>query len=263
MLEETRLFLDEVFRQDRGVLELLDADFTYLNQQLASLYGIDLKAMGVDVPDQGRRRRRTFDDKFYRVELGDNPRGGLLTQASLLTVTSNPTRTSPVKRGRWVLEQLMGTPPPPHPPNVPELKDQAQLMGSLREKMEQHRANPACANCHASMDQIGFALENFDAIGRYREKDGEFEIDPAGELPGGASFSGPAELKEILKGRREQFVRCLTEKLLTYALGRGLEYYDRPAVNRILQTMKDQDDRFSVLCIAIVESEPFRYRRGQ
>jgi hypothetical protein len=185
-----------------------------------------------------------------------------LTQASILTVTSNPTRTSPVKRGKWVLEQLMGTPPPPPPPNVPELKEQEELRGSLREMMEQHRANPACANCHASMDPIGFAFENFDAIGRYRYSDGEFPIDPAGELPGGVEFSGPKDLIQILKARREQFVRCLTEKLLTFSLGRGLEYYDRPAVNRILQTMKEQDDRFSVLVTAIVESEPFRYRRG-
>lgn len=263
MIQETRLFLGDVFRNDRSVLDLLGTDFTYVNQPLAQLYGIDLREHGIQ-PSGGdfRRRRRGFDETFYRIQVGDVPRGGLLTQASILTVTSNPTRTSPVKRGKWVLEQLMGTPPPPPPPNVPELKEQEELRGSLREMMEQHRANPACANCHASMDPIGFAFENFDAIGRYRYSDGEFPIDPAGVLPGGVEFSGPKELIQILKARREQFVRCLTEKLLTFALGRGLEYYDRPAVNRILQTMKEQDDRFSVLVTAIVESEPFRYRRG-
>jgi hypothetical protein len=188
----------------------------------------------------------------------------LLTQASLLTVTSNPTRTSPVKRGRWVLEQLLGTPPPPPPPNVPELETQGEkLTGSLRQRMEQHRANPSCANCHARMDPLGFAFENFDAIGRFREKDGEFPIDPAGELPTGEKFSGPNELKEILKTRQNLFARCITEKLLTYALGRGLEYYDRPVVDRIATTLAQNGYRFSTLVVEIVKSEPFRMRRGR
>lgn len=266
MLEETRLFMQEIFREDHNVMDLIGADFTYVNFGLARHYGIDLRDYGVEF-DPNRRSRgdfRSLGRNFYRIELKDGSRGGLLTQASVLTVTSNPTRTSPVKRGRWILEQLMGTPPPPPPPNVPELEAQKdKLTGSLREQMEQHRENPSCANCHAKMDPIGFAFENFDAIGRYRDKDGEFEIDASGELPGGRKFSGPKELTEILKGNRQQFVRCLSEKLLTYALGRGLEYYDRPAVNRILRSMEEGGDRFSTLVVAITQSEPFLYRRGQ
>src|SRR5262249_32871379 len=152
-----------------------------------------------------------FGREFQRVSLQPGERGGLLTQASVLTVTSNPTRTSPVKRGRWVLEQILGTPPPPPPPNVPELADtpQAVLPGSLRQRMEQHRANPSCAACHARMDALGFALENFNAIGAFRTKDGDFPIDPSGTLPDGQSFQGPAELKAVLRGKKELFVRCL------------------------------------------------------
>ena len=263
MLEETRLFFTAVMREDRSVLDLLNADFTYLNQDLAKHYNIgDTNGnplYGKPTRDKGEPIKSR---EFVRVSLGDSVRGGLLTQASILAVTSNPTRTSPVKRGKWVLEQLLGTPPPPPPPNVPELDDDGQeLTGSLRQRMEQHRENPACAACHTSMDSMGFALENFDPLGRWRDKDGEFPIDPAGALPGGETFAGPAELKTVLLTKRELFARCLTEKMLTYALGRGLEYYDRPAVNRIVDSLVKQEFRFSALVEGIVTSEPFTKRR--
>jgi hypothetical protein len=185
--------------------------------------------------------------------------------ASVLTVTSNPTRTSPVKRGRWVLEQVLGTPPPPPPPDVPELaeNDKAVLTGSLRRRMELHRKNPACAGCHARMDPLGFAFENYSAIGAYRSHDGKFLIDPSGTLPGGVSFKGPEGLKVILKKKKDQVARALTEKLLTYALGRGLEHYDTPAVDRIVAELARKDYKFSVLVSAIAKSVPFRMRRGK
>lgn len=263
MLQETRLFLEAVMKEDRSVLDLLQADFTFLNETLARHYGIadtnGNPAGQKPVREKGESIPRR---DFVRINLtGD--RGGLLTMASILTVTSNPTRTSPVKRGRWVLEQMLGAPPPPPPPNVPELEAQKdKLTGSLRQRMEQHRKNPACAMCHTKMDALGFAFENFNAIGQFRSKDGEYDIDPAGTLPGNISFSGPAQLKQILKDRREPFVRCLTEKMLIYALGRGLENYDRPVVIRITQEMAKNNDRFSTLVTEIVRSEPFRLRRG-
>jgi hypothetical protein len=249
MLRETELFFGAVLREDRSILDLLDADFTFVNERLARHYGI----------------RGVSGDEFQRVSLKDGLRGGLLTQASILTVTSNPTRTSPVKRGKWVLEQVLGTPPPPPPPNVPELAAdaKAQLTGSLRQRMEQHRANPSCAVCHTNMDALGFALENFDAVGAFRTKDGAFPIDPAGTLPDGKSFKGPAELKTILKGKKDLFARCLTEKMVTYALGRGVEPYDRPTVEAIDAALARNDYRFSALVAEIVKSEPFRLRRGK
>ena len=181
----------------------------------------------------------------------------------MLTVTSNPTRTSPVKRGRWVLEQLLGTPPPPPPPNVPELEAQGKLTGTLRQRMEQHRANPACASCHAQMDALGFGLENFDAVGAWRAKDGEEVIDASGTLPDGKSFNGPADLKAVLKEKKELFARNLAEQLLTYALGRGLEYYDSRALRQITTATAKQDYKFSALVTAIVKSDPFSQRRGK
>ncbi|MFM9115239.1 MAG: DUF1585 domain-containing protein [Planctomycetota bacterium] len=161
--------------------------------------------------------------------------------------------------------QLLGAPPPPPPPNVPELdkNDGQPLTGSLRQRMEQHRQNPACANCHASMDPLGFAFENFDAIGAFREKDGDFAIDPAGVWPGGKSFQGPAELQAILLEKHEQFTRCVAEKMLTYALGRGLEYYDQPTIDKVAQAVAREDYKFSTLVIEIVGSQPFRFRRGK
>ena len=256
MLTETKLFFEEIVREDRRVLDILDADFTYVNGPLARLYGIP------HTPKGGRRRDT---EGFLRVELKGTNRGGVLTQASVLTVTSNPGRTSPVKRGRYVLEQLLGTPPPPPPPNVPELEKDGKAVnaGTLRQQMEAHRANPACAGCHAKMDGLGFGLENFDAIGGFRTKDGAAAIDASGELPGNVKFTGPAELKAVLLGKKDLFARCLTEKMLTYALGRGLEYYDRRAVDAITTGLAKNDYKFSALVTEIVRSDPFRMRRGK
>jgi hypothetical protein len=265
MLQETEAFFGAVVHEDRSILDLIDADFTYLNRPLADHYGI-ADTNGNRVGEKPTRPEGNFflGDRMVRVQLHGGQRGGLLTQASVLSVTSNPTRTSPVKRGRWVLEQLLGTPPPPPPPNVPQLDDsRRQLTGSLRQRMEQHRVDPACANCHARMDPIGFGFENYNAIGAFRTKDEGFPIDPSGTLPDGKSFKGPAELKQILRGKKELFSRCLTEKLLTYGLGRGLEYYDRPTVDRIDAALAKDNYRFSTLVAEIVKSDPFRLRWGK
>ena len=266
MLKETELFIDAIIREDRSILDLIDADFTFVNRPLARHYGLE-DAMAKR--PEGDQRRRRFDPNrdtaFERITLPNKQRGGLLTQASILTVTSNPTRTSPVKRGRWILEQILGAPPPPPPPNVPELPegDKAQLTGSLRQRMEQHRANPSCANCHAKMDPLGFAFENFDAIGGFRQKDGEFPIETAGVLPGGKTFQGPAELKVILMEQRSKLSRNLTEKLMTYALGRGLEHYDRRAVLKIQTALEQNGYKFSTLASEIAKSDPFRMKRRE
>lgn len=243
MARETELFFEAIVREDRSVLDFLDADFSFVNERLARHYGIE----GV----KGK--------EFRRVKLPPN-RGGILTQASVLTLTSNPTRTSPVKRGKWVLEQILNTPPPPPPPDVPALTEDRRLTGSLRKVMEQHRENPMCASCHRRMDPIGFAFENYDAIGAWREKDEGYAIDPSGTLPDGKSFQGPGELKKILKSKSELFCRCLVEKMLTYATGRGLEFQDRCAVDKILAALKQNDDRFSTLLFEVVKSEPFQMR---
>ena len=264
MLKETELFFEAMIREDRSIVDLVAADFTYLNGPLAQHYGLaHLLSQPTEEANRGRRRGGPNRD-FERVTLPDGLRGGLLTQASILTVTSNPTRTSPVKRGRWILEQILGAPPPPPPPNVPELAegDKAQLTGSLRQRMEQHRANPACANCHAKMDPLGFAFENYNAIGGFREKDGEFPIEAGGMLPGGKAFQGPVELKSILKEQRVKVGRNLTEKLMIYGLGRGLEYYDRRSVQKIQEELEKNDYKFSTLAVEIVKSDPFRLRRG-
>ncbi len=249
MERETILFFDEVLRKDRSVLDFIDGDFTYLNERLARHYGVDGVA----------------GDQFRRVSLEDSPRGGILTHASVLTLTSNPTRTSPVKRGKWVLEQIMGTPPPPPPPDVPELSEEPEaiLSGSLRQRMERHRDDPNCAQCHARMDPIGFAFENFDGVGRWRDFDGQFVVDPSGELPDGRSFDGPDGLKKILRAQHEVFCRNLVEKMLTYALGRGLEYYDKCAVDRVVEALERNDHRPSALIVEIVKTDPFRKRRGR
>jgi len=261
MLRETELFLEEIIREDRSLLDLVDADFTYVNRPLAKHYGIEDAAFpgGGGGERRGNRRR---SDEFVRVTLPDRQRGGLLTQASILTTTSNPTRTSPVKRGKWVLEQILGTPPPPAPPNVPALESQKELSGTLRQRMEQHRSNPACANCHRQMDALGFAFENFDAIGRFRDRDADGAIDPAGTLPDGQSFQGSADLRLILRDKKELVARNLAEKLLTYSLGRGLEYYDERSLRKILADVARSEYRFSSLVVSIVQSDPFRLRRG-
>jgi hypothetical protein len=182
----------------------------------------------------------------------------------VLAITSQPTRTSPVKRGHWVLERILGTPPPPPPPNVPPLEGKKEAkLATLRQQLEQHRANPDCTGCHARMDPIGFGFENFNAIGRFRDKDGDLPIDAAGELPGGQKFNGPDELKIILKNKKELFSRNLTEKMLIYAAGRGLDFYDRRSVDGILAELQKNDNRFHSLITAIVQSDPFRMRRGK
>jgi mono/diheme cytochrome c family protein len=245
MTRESLLFFEALVREDRSVLDLLDADFTFVNESLARHYGI----AGVTGQD------------FVRVKLPAN-RSGILTQASILALASNATRTSPVKRGKFVLEQLLNTPPPPPPPDldIPELEDQKQLRGTLRQQMEQHRANAVCASCHQRMDPIGFAFENFDAVGAWRDRDGTAPIDASGVLPDGRKFDGPAGLRRLLRADKEVFVRCLAEKMLTYALGRGLEPYDRRAVNRIVEVMGKENDRFSVLLTEVVKSDPFQKR---
>ena len=243
---ETALFLDHLIREDRSVLELIDADYTFLNERLAGFYGID----GVD------------GGYFRRVPLGDSARGGILTQGSVLMVTSYPTRTSPVLRGKWVLENLLGAPSPPPPPNVPALAAAAETSaGSLREALEQHRANPACAACHARLDPLGFALENFHAVGAYRTEDDGVTVEASGALPDGTLVDGPNGLRRVLLDRRDEFVETLAASLLTYAIGRGLESYDRPAVREIRRRVEAADHRFSALVSAIVDSVPFRLRR--
>lgn len=258
---ETELFFNSIISEDRSILDLIDSDYTYLNETLAKHYGIadtNGNIIGEKIVQPGGQPIK--GNEFVRVTLSDKSRGGLLTQASILTATSNPTRTSPVKRGRWVLEQILGSPPPPPPPDVPELSadDKSVAQGSLRQRMEQHRKNPSCANCHAKMDPIGFALENFNAIGAFRTKDGNFEIDASGEFSDGTSFKGPADLKNIVKLKKDDFTRCLAEKMMIYALGRGLEYYDRPAIEKIVRFVADNNYKFSFLVSAIIQSDAFQ-----
>jgi mono/diheme cytochrome c family protein len=244
---ETTLFVSSIFREDRSLLELLSADYTFVNQRLAEHYGIP----------------RVYGSQFRRVTLTDENRRGLLGQGSVLTVTSYPNRTSVVQRGKWILENLLGTPPPPPPMDVPELKaaPHGKLL-SMREQMQAHRANPTCAACHARMDPIGFALENYDAVGRWRAMDAGAPIDASGRLPDGTVFDGPAGLSRLLLTKyRDDFVQTATEKLLTYALGRGVEYYDYPTIRSIDRDAARDNYRISSLILAIVKSTPFRMRR--
>ena len=247
--QETEMFFQSVLREDRSLLELLDARYTFLNQRLAEHYGIP----------------HIYGSQFRRVALDDSNRGGLLGQGSILTVTSYPNRTSVVQRGRWILENLLGAPPPPPPAVVPELKPKAEdgKLLTMRQQMEKHRADPTCSSCHARMDPIGFALENYDAIGRWRDKDAGSPIDATGKLPDGTEFAGPAGLRKLLlTSYRDDFVAAITEKLLTYALGRGLEYYDRPVVRSITRQAARDNYRLSAVIMAIVESTPFQMRRA-
>jgi mono/diheme cytochrome c family protein len=248
MIQETELFFAEIVREDRSILDFIDADFTFVNERLADHYGIK----GVRGPE------------FRKVKLEDGQRGGILTQASLLTVTSNPTRTSPVKRGKWIMENILNTPPPPPPPGAGELSEDKKAVesASLRERMELHRKDPNCATCHARMDPLGFAFENYDGIGAWRTMDGKFKIDAAGTLPGGRGFKGAGELKKILKERKNEFSRCLAEKLLTYAVGRGVEYGDKCVLDDLVKVVEQKDYRFSALVLAVVKCEPFQLRRG-
>jgi hypothetical protein len=240
--KETELFFDRIVREDRSILEFLTADETFINGRLARHYGI---------PD-------VDGDEFQLVSLRGTPRRGVLTHGSILALTSNPTRSSPVKRGKWVLDNLLNSPPPPPPPNVPELKEGKELTGTLRQRMEQHRADPLCASCHARLDPIGFALENFDGIGKWRDKEGDLPIDASGQ-----DFNGPKELLALLATqKKDQFVRCLADKMLTYALGRGLERYDKCALDRICRNLAQHDYRFSGLVLEIVKSAAFQMRGG-
>ena len=300
MLKETDLFFSSIMHEDRSILDFLDADYTYVNAPLAKLYGIP----------------NVTGEEFQRVSLAGTPRRGVFTQASVLTITSNPTRTSPVKRGKWVLEELLGTPPPPPPPVVPALEETASNSTNqtltLRAAMEIHRSNPVCASCHSRMDAIGFGLENFDGIGRWRDKERleapkpdnalaladanladanannadalapaaaaapkvtdapkaaeaqALPIDSSGKLVSGETFSGPAELANILATtKRDFFVRTLTEKMLTYALGRGTEYYDRDSIQKITDGLAKNQYKFSTLVLGVVNSLPFQMERGE
>ena len=250
MRRETELFVESVFREDRNVLDLLTADYTFVNERLARHYGLP----------------RVHGSHFRRVRLEHEARRGLLGHASILAVTSYPNRTSPVLRGKWVLENLLGTPPAPPPPDVPALEETAAggEALSVREATERHRANPVCASCHRLMDPPGFALEQFDAVGRFRARTAAgAPIDASGELPDGVRFDGAAGLRAALASRPERFVRTLAEKLMTYALGRGLEHYDAPAVRAVVRGAARDDYRFSSLVAGIVRSLPFRMRRAE
>ena len=247
---ETELVFDSLVREDRSVLDLLMADYTFVNERLARHYGIP----------------NVRGDDFRRVAVTDENRRGLLGHGSILTLTSHPTRTSPVLRGKWVLQNILGTPPPEPPPNVPALPEDEITMKTVRtvrERIAQHRANPVCASCHAMIDPIGFALEHFDAVGAWRERDNAHAIDASGALPDGTSVNGAASLRAALVGRPERFVTTVTEKLLTYALGRGLEHYDAPAVRRIVRDAARNEYRFSSVILGVVNSLPFQMRRSQ
>jgi len=248
MKQETLRFFAYVMREDRSILDFINGDYTFVNKQLAGLYNID----GVE------------GDEFQKVSLEGTPRAGVLTHSSILALTSNPTRTSPVKRGKWIMENILGTPPPPPPPNVPKLEETAKASpdATLAEQLALHREDPGCASCHDQMDPLGLAFEKFDAIGQFRERDGKYPIDDSGVLPGGRKFQGARELIDILTERKELFAKNLTEKMLTYALGRGLEYYDICAVNEIVNGLEHDDYKFSRLILGVVNSNPFRYRRG-
>ncbi len=251
MRQETETYFDYVMREDRPLLELVESDYAFLNERLAKLYGLP--------PVEGEELRR--------VKLPANsPRGGVLTQGTILAVTSNPTRTSAVKRGRFVLEAILGTPAPPPPPNIPPLEDAAkQVTGrepSLRETLELHRSQPMCSSCHSRMDPLGLALENFNAMGMWRDEERGEPIDASGTLVTGETFNGVRELKHILATRHARdFYRCLAEKMLTYAIGRGLEYYDVETVDRIVDRIEKADGRFSALLFGVIESAPFQKSR--
>ncbi len=248
MLKETELFFQNIIQEDRNILDFIGGKHTFLNERLARHYGIK----GVTGPE------------FRKVDLNGSGRSGILTQASVLTVSSYGNRTSPVLRGKWILENLLNTPPPPPLANVPPLDETAiGSKASLRQQLEQHRLNPVCASCHARMDPLGFSLENYDAVGAWRTQDGKFPIDPSGALPDGRSFKGTEDLIGILKTERNAFTEALTEKLLTYALGRGVERHDRATVKKIAANVAANQYRFSNLVLEIVKSLPFQRRRGE
>jgi hypothetical protein len=248
MRRETELLFLNLLREDRSLLELIDARYSFVNERLARHYGLP----GVKGPE------------FRRVELGDARRGGILTHASVLTVSSYATRTSPVLRGKWILENMLNAPPPDPPAGVPRL-DEAKVGADapLRQQLEAHRTQPMCAACHQKMDPLGFSLENYDAIGSWRESDGKWPIDASGRLPDGRSFSGAAGLASVLREDRQAFARAVAAKMLTFALGRGLERYDRRALDQIAARLEASDHRFSALVLEIVRSLPFQRRKDE
>jgi hypothetical protein len=254
MLRETEMFFSSLLREDRSVLDILRADYTFLNERLAKHYGVS-----------GVR-----GNEFRRVALADANRRGLLGQASVLTVTSYANRTSPTLRGKWLMENILGSPPPPPPPDVPSLPEpKSERVLTMRERMDAHRVNPACAACHAQMDPLGFALENYDGLGRWRDTSATLQnplgtpIDPSGVLPDGTRFDGPAGLRDVILARHEQFLHAFTERLLTYALGRGVEPYDQPVVRQIIRDTTASDHRWSAMIAQIVRSMPFQMRRAR
>ena len=247
---ESELFFQSMLKEDKSVLDLIDADYTFLNERLARHYQIP----------------NVYGSHFRRVALNDENRKGLLGQGSILTVTSYATRTAPTIRGKWLLENILGTPPPPPPPNVPSLALKTGSDGKLltmRQQMEEHRANPACASCHKVMDPLGFALENFDATGKWRERDGSSKIDASGVTPDGFALNGPEDLRDYLMSRPDQFATTVTEKLLTYALGRGMEEYDYPVIRKIVRETAPGNYKWSSLVVAIAKSTPFQMRRSR
>jgi len=246
--QEMELLLDSQVREDRAIADLLNVDYTYINERLAQHYGI----------------KGIYGPEFRRITLADPNRHGLLGKAAVLTVTSYPNRTAPTIRGKWVLQQVLGTPPPPPPPNVPSLKDDQTTKNlTMRQRMELHRSNPTCAACHRMMDPLGFALENFDGLGQWRETVGygTDKIDSSGALPDGTTFDGPAGLRNVLMTKKDMFVETFTEQFLTYALGRGVEQYDHPVLRKITREAASDNHRWSSIILGIVNSTPFQMRR--
>jgi hypothetical protein len=240
------MLFESVLREDRPVLDLLNADYTFVNERLAKHYGIP----------------NIYGPDFRRVPVPSDARRGLLGQGSMLLVTSNANRTSPVQRGKWILENILGSPPPLPPPNVPPLKENSGGDGvaSVRERMEEHRANPVCAGCHKIMDPIGMSLENFDGVGRWRTVDSGFKIDASGQLVDGTPLDGPASLRKALLDRPEAFVGTMTDKLLMYGVGRETKYYDMPVVRGVMHSAASEKYRFSDLVLGVVRSAPFQMR---
>jgi len=247
MRRETTMFFEHVLRENRPLRDFLTADYTFLNERLATHYGIS----GVRGPE------------MRRVSLQTDRRGGVLSQGAVLTVSSYPTRTSAVIRGKYVLQNILGTPPEPPPGDIPPLEDAAGSGRSVREQLEWHRRNPACAACHRNMDPLGFGLENYDAIGRWRDREGAFPVDARGTLPDGQTFQTPGEMRALLASQLPQFSRTLTEKMMTYALGRGLKPFDRRAVDSIQRAVAADGYRLQTLVQQVVLSVPFRSRRGE
>ena len=247
MKRETEMLFEHILKEDLPVTDLLSASYSFINKRLSKHYGI-----------------KGFEgDGFRKTSLEGTRRKGILTHGSILTITSNATRTSPVKRGKWILENILGTPPPEPPPGVDELDGNKKLKGNLRQRLEQHRENPNCSSCHALMDPLGLAYENFNGIGRWRENDEGSLIDASGKLVSGESFKTHEEFQKILlTAKREDFLRCASEMMLTYALGRGIEFYDKLAIETIVESLNSSDLKFSALVFGVVKSVPFQYRRG-